>query len=182
MRYTRFGISLFTLAVVAGPLYTVPEYSAVRNLVSELAAQNAPRNWLMSTAFIVLGACIAADGAKRFARHLVPFMAFGLFMALAGLFGHKPINPDAAYVAWVHSAHSALATVAGVSITLALAWQAFRQPLPAQRAIAGALAVVCLALPLTMLWFPPLQGLVQRTMYALIFAWLWLNYPEKTHA
>lgn len=124
MHATRLGILLFALAAIAGPLYTVPEYSPVSNLISELGAQGTPRSWIMSAGFLALGAGIVAGGCVGFSCPLLPFMAFGVFMALAGLLGHKPVDPDVPYVSWVHAAHSALATAAGVSITAGLAWQA----------------------------------------------------------
>ena len=84
MRLTRIGIATFAFAVLAGPLYTVQGYSSVGNLISELAAQNTPGNFLMAGAFVILGAAIVADGVRVFHR---AFVAFGFFMALAGLFG-----------------------------------------------------------------------------------------------
>ena len=179
MSATRAGIALFVLAVAAGPLYTAPGYSAVGHLISELAAQNTPRSFLMSGAFLALGAGIAVDGLRPFSRALAPFVAFGFFMALAGLFGHKPITAGVPYVAWVHGAHSALGTAAGIAITVAFAWQALRQPTPARRIVAGVLAVLCFALPLAMLSFPGVQGAIQRLMYMLVFSWLWLCYPRR---
>jgi hypothetical membrane protein len=178
---TRVGIVLFVLAVAAGPLYTVPGYSAVGNLISELAAQNTPRNILMSGAFVALGVGIAVDGLRPFAAAQAPIIGFGVFMALAGLFGHRPISAGVPYVEWAHAAHSALATAAGTSITVAFVWQAVRQPWWVRRAVAAALAVLCLVLPLTMLSFPAVQGAVQRLMYLLMFTWLWLHYPRSTH-
>lgn len=182
MNGTRVGIVLFVLAVAAGPLYTVPGYSITENLISELAAQNTPGNWIMAVAFVALGAGIIADGARRYSRQLAPFMAFGAFMALVGLFGHKPTAADVPYIAWVHSTHSALATAAGFCITIAFAWQALRQPSWSQRLFAGVLAVVCVALPLAMLSYPAVHGAIQRIMYALIFVWLWANYPGNPRA
>lgn len=182
MRLTRIGIAVFLLAVGAGPLYTVQGYSAVGNLISELAAQNTPRNYLMSAAFIALGASIVADGARSFHRALAPFMVFGLFMAGVGLLGHKPIDPAVAYVPWIHAAHGALATAAGISITVAFAWQAYRQHDSAMRVLAGLLAILSFALPMAMLSFPGVQGVIQRFMYGLVFAWLWACYPQRTHA
>lgn len=180
MNGTRLGILLFAAAVIAGPLYTAPGYSVVGNLVSELGAQNTPRNWLMAAAFVALGLGIVVDGVRRFARPLAPFVAFGVFMALAGLFGHKPITPGVEHLAWVHDAHATLATAAGFSITIALAWQAVRQPARGERIIAALLAVACVAMPLAMLAFASAQGLIQRAMYLLIFTWLWRHYPART--
>jgi hypothetical membrane protein len=170
---------IFVLVVAAGPLYTAPGYSAVANLISELAAQNTPRNFLMSGAFMALGAGIVVDGLRPFSRARAPFVAFGIFMALAGLFGHRPITAGVSHVEWVHGVHSALGTAAGIAITIAFAWQALRQPTPAGRIVAGVLAVLCFALPLAMLSFPAVQGAIQRLMYLLAFAWLWLFYPGQ---
>ena len=182
MRITRIGIAAFVLAVLAGPLYTVPGYSVVGNLISELAAQNTPWSVIMAGAFVTLGAAVVADGARAFHPSLGPFVAFGLFMALAGLFGHKPINPDVPYRAWAHAVHGGLATAAGISISVAFIWQAVRQEHPARRVVAAVLAVLCFVLPMAMLLLPEFQGAIQRLMYLLVFAWLWRFYPRATHA
>ncbi len=181
MSAARVGIALFVLAAAAGPLYTAPGYSAVGNLISELAAQNTPRNVLMSGAFVALGVGIVVDGLRPFAPAQAPFIAFGVFMSLAGLFGHRPITPGVPYAEWAHTAHSALATAAGICISVAFVWQAIRQPSRVHRAVAAAIAALCLALPLAMLSMPGVQGAIQRLMYLLIFAWLWRHYPRRTH-
>jgi hypothetical membrane protein len=178
MGLTRIGIAIFALAVIAGPLYTVHGYSAVGNLISELAAQNTPWNFLMGAAFVAVGAAIVADGARTSQRALVPFMTFGFFMALAGVFGHKPIDPTVPQTAWAHTVHGALGTAAGISLSVAFAWQAFRQTGRAQRLVAATLAVLCFALPMAMLSLPEFQGAIQRAMYLLVFAWLWQYYPR----
>jgi hypothetical protein len=183
MKPTRIGIALFVLAVVAGPTYTVSGYSSMSNLISELAAQNTQGNYFMSAAFIALGTAIVFDGCRSFGRSLSPFIAFGFFMLLAGVFGHKPITPGVPYSALAHSAHSALATAAGVSITVAFIWQAVREgESPRRRVQAASLAIVCFALPLGMLSMPAYQGAIQRLMYAVVFLWLWVYYPRNTHA
>lgn len=182
MNATRTGILVFGAAVLAGPWYTVPEYHAVRHLISELAAQSTPGNWIMSAAFVALGVGLVADGVRRYRHDHLPFMAFGVLMALAGLFGHRPLDPNVSYQAWAHAAHSALATAAGFAITFALGWQALRQPRRVKRVLAGVLSVACVALPLAMLWLPPVQGAVQRLMYGLIFGWLWVHYPIRRPA
>jgi hypothetical protein len=179
---TRFGIAGFVLAVVAGPLYTVPGYSPAAHLISELAAQHTPNHWVMSVAFVVLGGAVVVDARRRPVPAIVPFAAFGSFMALAGLFGHQPITPGVDFDPALHRAHAVLATLAGVSITLALAWQAVRERATSRRIAAGALAVLCLALPLAMLAWPAVQGLIQRFMYAALFVWLWRSYPGRVHA
>jgi hypothetical protein len=180
--WTRIGIVLFVLAVAAGPLYTVGGYSTSSNLISELAAQNTPRNYLMASAFVLLGAGILADGLRAFRRSLLPFLAFGVLFGAAGLFGHKPIVQGTPYVPWVDAAHSLLATLSGVSLTIGFAWQAVAGRTPGYRWGAGAIAVLCIGLPLSMLALPAHQGSIQRLMYLVVFAWLWRFYPRRAQA
>ena len=180
MYLTRAGIVVFSAAVLAGPWYAVGGYSAVGNLISELADQNTRNNFVMVVGFLALGLCIVADGIRQRDRGAIPFIAFGLFMALAGLFGHKPIDAIVPYSEFAHKAHSVLASLAGVSITLALIWQALRVPTLGIRVITLSVAVLCVALPLAMLQFPAYQGLIQRFMYLFVFAWLWAGFPAHT--
>ena len=55
MHLTRAGILVFVAAVLAGPWYTVGGYSAVGNLISELAAQHTRGNFIMVPAVGQLG-------------------------------------------------------------------------------------------------------------------------------
>ena len=171
---------MFSAAVLAGPWYTVGGYSAVGNPISELAAQNTRNNFVMVVGFLALGLCIVADGIRQRWRSAIPIIAFGLFMALAGLFGHKPIDATVPYSEFAHQAHSFLASLAGVSITLALIWQALRVRTLGVRVITLSVALLCVALPLAMWRFPAYQGLIQRFMYLFVFAWLWACLPAHT--
>jgi len=174
---TRAGILLFSAAVLAGPWYTVEGYSVVRNVVSELGAQHTPNNLVMVSGFLALGICLVADGVRNFQRMAVPFIAFGVFMGLAGVFAHKPLDPNVPFTEAAHVAHSILASLAGFSVTIGLIWYAVRARGFWRRTAAFALAALCVVLPLVMLTFPEFQGLIQRFMYLLIFAWLWLFFP-----
>ena len=92
---TRFGILLFVTLAALGPLYTAPGYSLISNVISELAAQSTPCNYVMAAGFVILGLSITIDGLRPWRLMHLPYIAFGLFFGAAGLFGHKPIIPDA---------------------------------------------------------------------------------------
>jgi hypothetical membrane protein len=179
MAKTRWAIGLFVLLVIAGPLYTAPGYSVAANVISELAAQNTAGNVFMAAGFVLLGLAIVADGLAHRRPPLLPFIAFGLCFGAAGVLGHRPITPGVDFVPWVDSAHSLLATLSGISLTVGFAWQSRVAPGPRQRLVAAALAVLCVALPLLMLAVPAWQGLIQRAMYSAVFAWLWVYYPLR---
>jgi hypothetical protein len=177
MNFTRFGIVLFSAAALAGLCYTVDGYGVVKHVISQLGAQNTPNNFIMIAGFIALGAGLITDGLRRFSMPLIPFIFFGFFMALAGLLAHKPLAPAVPFNNMAHQAHGILASLAGISITVGLLWQAVRAARLCSRAVAVALAVLCLVLPLCMLFFQEFQGLIQRLMYLMIFTWLWCWYP-----
>ena len=177
MSLTRIGVLIFTAAALAGPWYTVEGYKVVSNVISQLGAQNTTNSFIMVGGFLALGVGIIADGIRRFSKPMLPFIAFGLFMALAGLFAHRPLSPEKSFSVFAHQAHSLLATLAGISITVGLLWQAVYASKIRTRALNTILALLCFILPLCMLAFSDLQGLIQRLMYLLIFAWLWVYYP-----
>ncbi len=179
MGKTQWGVLVFVAAAALGPLYTTPDYSVLSNVISELAAQNTPRNAIMAVAFVLLGTLVALDGLRPPRAPRMPFVVFGVAFAAAGLFGHKPIAQGVPYLAWVDTVHSQLATVSGIALTVGFGWQAaLRGPWP-QRLLAGLLALVCVGLPLLMLSWPAWQGAVQRVMYLLVFGWLFACYPGR---
>jgi hypothetical membrane protein len=182
MNLTRIGIIIFMIAALTGPMYTVEGYSSVRNVISELGAQNTPYSWIMILGFLALGLGIIAGCIQAFNKSIIPFILFGLFMALAGFFPHKPVNPDIEYNKFLHQAHSMLATLAGISISVGLLWRAVLATSTFGRIIPLILGVICFALPMSMIAFPDYQGLIQRIMYLLIFIWLWKNIPLKNTA
>lgn len=174
---TRLGIAIFAIAAVAGPLYTVQEYSVISDLISELGAQNTKNNYIMITAFMILGGSIAVDGVRKFHVSLLPFILFGLAMAVVGVFPHKPLNPSLAYNPTYHQLHGIMASVAGTVITVGFAWQGFRTH-KMQRAVCFYVALVAMIFPVLMLSFPGYQGIIQRIMYIQILGWVWVKYPD----
>ncbi len=143
---------VFALALLLGPLYTVPGYSPAAHVISQLAAQNTPNNVLMAAAFVLLGAAVAIDGLGARRREWLPFVGFGLAFGSAGLFGHRPIDPAVPYVAWMDQVHSVAAALSGVALTAGCACQALRTDPDSgtrwRRWMAAGLALTCVGLPL----------------------------------
>ena len=178
---TRIGIAIFTLAVVLGPLYTVPDYSVVSNLISELGAQHTQNNFIMIIGFIALGGCIAIDGLRPFRLALLPFILFGVAMAIVGIFPHKPLATTLEFNTTIHNIHGAIASIAGTVITVGFIWQGFRN-VEGQRIVCFYLAAVAIVFPLLMLNTPEFQGVIQRAMYLQVLGWLWIKYPATLTA
>ena len=174
---TRAGISVFALAVVFGPLYTVNEYSVMSNSISELGAQHTQNNFIMILAFILLGGSIVIDGVRRFRIALLPFILFGLTMAIVGMLPHKPIDPSLRFNSTYHNLHGIIASIAGTVITAGFIWQGVLTK-GRQRIICFYMAGVAILFPILMLSSPNYQGIIQRLMYLQILSWLWIKYPE----
>jgi len=175
--FTKTGIAIFTLAVVLGPLYTVAEYSVISNLISELGAQHTQNNFIMIIAFVALGGGIAIDGIRSFRPVLLPFILFGVAMALVGVFPHKPLAANLDFNSAFHNIHGIIASVAGTLVCVGFIWQGFRKN-GSQRLVCLYLAAVAIVFPLLMLNIPHFQGLIQRAMYLQILGWLWIKYPK----
>lgn len=174
---TRAGIAIFALAVVWGPLYTVAEYSAVTNLISELGAQNTRNNFIMIVAFAILGGSIAIDGIRTFRLALLPFILFGAAMAIVGMFPHKPLDTTLNFNSTFHNIHGIIASFAGTVITVGFIWQGFRNN-GRYRIVYFYLAAVATVFPILMLNIPAFQGVIQRLMYLQILGWFWMKYPN----
>jgi hypothetical membrane protein len=179
MNLTRFGILVFAVAVVLGPWYSVEGYSHTANLISELGAQHTPNRFIMVLGFLCLGGGILVNGVQPFSIRALPFAAFGGFMLLASLFPHMPLDPSLPHDPVKHEVHGLMAIAAGISVTAGMLWQACVAPGRTQRITAGALAVICVVMPLLMLAWPEVQGLTQRLMYLAVFAWLWCYFPAR---
>lgn len=174
---TKTGILLFCMAVAFGPLYTVDGYNVISNTISELGAQHTRHNYIMIAGFLFLALGLVADGAKNFSRANLPFMLLGAFLAMAGIFPHRPIGGMPAYNPLVHNLHSLFANLAGTSLAIGLAWQWVSKA--RQRPLCLYLAVAFLIYHLLKLKLPDYQGVIQRLMYIQVLAWLWFYFPEK---
>ena len=174
----RIAIIIFLISILAGPLYTVSNYNQVTNTISELGAQNTPHNYIMIIGFVVIGTAIALQSIYNWSLPIAPFFLFGLFIALAGMFPHKPINNEVPFNTLIHSAHSILATISGISLTVGFIWQGVLIRNMRVRFLLFFLAVVCVVFPVLMVLYPGCQGVTQRLMYFQIFTWFWLYFPN----
>lgn len=178
-KITRVSIIIFAIAVLSGPLYTVGNYSHITNLISELGAQQTKNNFIMISGFMILGLGILIDSYKKISYPVIPFALFGIFMIMAGIFPHKPIDTSISFNHTFHRLHSLPATLAGISISIGFVWQGFLSSSMTQKAICFYLAIACFVFPMLMLTMSEYQGILQRLMYLQVFAWLWVMFPSR---
>lgn len=177
----HIGVAAATAAIVIGPFFNVADYSSLRHSTSELGAQGAPGAWIMNAGFTAFGLGVLIDAVRAFRISPAPagaFIVFGLAMVMNAVFSHRPIDLAAPYVVFEDDMHSFFSSVVGASFAIGVlaVWFARRDLGPlAVHATAVAAAVI---LPLGMFLFPELQGVLQRAMFFISFAWLAAYLPR----
>lgn len=177
--YIKIGIILFGLAIILGPLYTVENYSLLSNTISELAAQKTPNNFIAILGFIAFGSGIIIEWMRQPSKITLPFLFFGIFMILAGLLPHKPIDPSLPYSITTDQLHSLMASASGIAITIGFLWSGIRSQGAKVRVFNLYMVIICVILPLIMVATPEYQGITQRLMYFQVFIWFWFFYPKQ---
>jgi len=180
--FIRIGIAALIFGVVAGNIFTHPDYSVVSNSISELAAQNMPNAWIMRVAFFVYGLSVAA-AALADIRTRVPariaVIAFGLSLVGAGYWAARPIWLDAPFDLRDDYLHSIFGTLAGVSFAAACSARLFLPSGSLNDRLSRLGLVASIAIPLFMLQFPNIDGLPQRLMFAISALWLWREFRSN---
>lgn len=172
---TLIGVIAALTAIVVAPFFSVPEYSSARNAISELGAQGSPNAWIMRAGFVAYGLGVLVDAARRL--RVTPlvgvvFVVFGLAMAMSAVFSHRPVDQTLSYDVREDELHSLFATVVGFAFTFGAVAQSFIERSLWRRLACYVAAVAAIGLPLAMLGFAEIAGVLQRLMFAISFAWL----------
>jgi hypothetical protein len=100
-------------------------------------------------------------------------------MTMNAVFSHRPIDHAIAYDVRADELHSLFATVVGFAFTFGAIAQSFIERGRWRRLVCYGAAAVAIILPLGMLQFPEIQGVLQRIMFGITFAWLVVFLPDK---
>lgn len=173
---TRISILITSSIILAGPWYAEEAYRVVSDSISELGTQQSKNNWILKVGFLVLGAGLLFDFIRTRRKLDISFALFGLFFALSGLYPHKPSADGVPYHEVNDILHSVMANIAGVALSVGLCLRAMRES-GHRHVYALVVAMISIVVPLAMWRFPAFTGLLQRSMFAAVFVWLWFNYP-----
>ena len=175
----RAALLLGAACWVVAPWLMPPGYVPWRHTISELAAQGLAYAGVARAGLALWGLagwCAAAvrPGTPSPVVRL-GLAGFGVSMAAAAVWSHRPWLPGVGFSVQDDQWHSAAASLAGTSIVLALStyhlvrcWQ-HRKP-DALAWVAWGSAWLC---PLLMLVHPAAVGAWQRAMFAAVGLWLW---------
>lgn len=184
----------FTLAVIywitiiiLAHFFAPPGYLWTQNSISELALQGHTYKWIMQAGLIGFGVLVMlAVGQTIFKTRkmiyaLLPVALYGFAVLLSGIFCAAPIDPAISYSVSEAQLHSALATTAGLSLSLAILWRIFAAANEREKRVHTIflIAVIGLSMLFGMAENGTIaigKGIVQRMLY--LCGFFWLVYQE----
>ena len=172
---------LLLLVMFIIPCYSAPEYSIIRNTLSQLGAQNTPNAWIMNFTFVLLGIGSIIAGWRYFEGH--PFqrlflILFGISLTFAAFFNHAPVNTLIQYKISEDGWHSYFIFTAGLTFIILTVSSTFILEKQADRIIAMAAGVLVLLLSVLMSEATQAAGVWQRLLFMISFGWM--IYSFKT--
>ena len=133
MKLKPFTVAViyWIVIIILAHFFAPPGYLWTQNSISELAAQGHTYKWIMQAGLIGFGVLVMlAVGQTIFKTRqmiyaLLPVALYGFAILLSGIFCAAPIDPSISYSIAEANLHSALATAAGWSLSLAILWRIF---------------------------------------------------------
>jgi hypothetical membrane protein len=173
---------LMLLAMFILPLFSVPEYSLIRNTLSELAAQSAPYAWVMNIIFVslALGSVIAGwEFFEGFVLHRFILVLFGISLTLMAFFNHAPVNPDIQYNIREAGWHAYFACTTGLSFIILSIATSFILEKQHERQLAISTGISVIFLSVLISEADQAAGVWQRIMYLIYFGWMICSFKTR---
>ncbi len=177
----RWGIlamlAFSMIALLTAPVLMPEGYSWITHTTSESAAQGLQGAWLARTGFILLGFAVlwlVAAAYSTWARGASwMHLTFGIMMIGTAVYAHRPFMPDIPYDVIEDWLHSFTATLMGFAFSLGVFFRLLQRA--RENLKIRVLDLVALAsaifIPLLMISFPGITGLVQRVMFLVAYLW-----------
>lgn len=171
------GLLGSAVALAVAPALMPAGYSWVSHTTSESAAQALQGAWLARLGFLVFGlsvlllaaACRRRWGPRAVALHA----AFGALMTAAAAFSHRPWIAGQPFDRTEDLLHSVAASAMGFAFAIGVAatwWWRVRSH-DRWRVLDAVAVVASVAVPLGMSAWPQSDGMTQRIMFAVAYAW-----------
>ena len=177
----RWGIlvllALSMAALLAAPVLMPEDYSWLTHTASESAAQGLHGAWLARTGFVALGFAVlwlvaaAYSTWTRAARWM--HLTFGIMMIGTAVYAHRPFLPGVPYDVVEDWLHSFTATLMGFVFSLGVFFRLLQRAREDRKLRLLDLSALASAIfiPLLMISFPGITGLVQRVMFLVAYLW-----------
>jgi ABC-type nitrate/sulfonate/bicarbonate transport system permease component len=99
-------------------------------------------------------------------------------MIATGVFSHRPIDQAAPYDIREDHLHSLFSILVGFAFAIGVIAQTFLERAMRRRLACYAAVAASVLLPLGMYYFPAIEGVPQRLMFAVSFVWLYIFLPD----
>ncbi len=170
-------LALSAALLAAAPVALPPAYSWIVHTTSESAAQGLQGAWIARLGFQLFGFAVlwlASLNRDRWGRWgSVLLGCFGVMMLATAAFSHRPWLPDVPFDQVEDLLHSFTATVMGLAFAIGVLVVAVaRTGARLLDRVTDAIAVLAsVLLPLAMSTWPAYEGLLQRLMFLIAYAW-----------
>ncbi|WP_420641298.1 DUF998 domain-containing protein [Candidatus Leptofilum sp.] len=179
----RTAVSLLILSALAlllAPSQMPASYDWLQHTTSESAAQGVEGAWLARLGFMIFGLAVMWQTSllhKPWARPVrLSHMAFGVCMVGAAVFSSKPWLPELPFDPVEDWLHSFAASAMGFAFALGIMMRWWKRPWQSKMRLLDMIAVAAsVAIPLSMSLLPEWDGLLQRIMFGIAYAWYWLE-------
>ena len=166
---------LLLLVMFVLPYFSAPEYSIIRNTLSQLGAQNTQNAWIMNFTFVSLGIGSVIAGWRYFegfAFQRLFLILFGISLTLAAFFNHAPVNPLIQYEISEDGWHSYFIFTAGLTFVILTVSSTFIIENHTDRLLAAGAGLSVILLSALMTEVAQAAGVWQRLSFIISFGWL----------
>jgi hypothetical membrane protein len=176
-------VGFFLIVIIVAHFFAPAGYDWSEHSISELAAQGHEHAWIMRGGFIGFGVFLPLSLIALWRHRGRPAIGdvfiifYGLSILLSGVFSTAPIDPTIVYSMNDAKLHSLFATIAGISMSIAITWRIFSSRSRSEKVVHLAFMIIITSLSLafglaesgTLLIG---KGIIQRVLYLTGFAWL----------
>ena len=169
------GIFVMIVAALIGPYVSHAEYSQISHTTSELAGQGVPNAWIMRLGFAAygLGTALAALSILRRAPLLaMALILFGVGLLGASIWSSATFPPAPGTNQTEDAWHSYFSSAIGIAFALATLTRLSMAGFPRSDWLSWLGLLASVLLPLAMVQFPSIDGLLQRVLFAISFLWI----------
>ncbi len=175
----RWGVlvmlALSMTALLMAPMLMPGGYSWLIHTTSESAAQGLAGAWLARLGFLLFGLAVlwlASASDHTWSRAAVwMHIGFGVMMVATAAFSHRPFLPGVPFDPVEDWLHSFTATLMGFAFSFGVFFRFLQRENSAMRILDLAALASAIFIPLLMMNFPGITGLVQRLMFLVAYLW-----------
>jgi len=183
---TNIAILCFVVIIIVAHLFTPEEYHWKTNTISDLAAQNYNKAWIMRAGFIAFGLLMNIGLFIKFYQTKIInygdilIMIYATSVLLTGFFSTAPFDGTQNYSVTSDKLHSMFAQVAGFALSLGILAYLIKSP---SQEKTFHLIFLILIIGLSGLFglskndvISQSNGIIQRVLYFVGFTWMWTVY------